>query len=76
MRSRCMSLIAPMLLITWLSKMVVLLASPLRCATRASSAAAWVTEAKNALDTERVYSASLLVYLDDASVLVTVSSMG
>ncbi len=70
------SLIAPKLLTTWLRKMVVKLASLARCASRVSSATAWVTEAKKALDTERVYSASLLVYLEAAKALVNVSSMG
>jgi len=71
-----MSLIAAKLLTTWLSRVVVLLAAPARCATRASSPAAWVVEAKKALDTERVYSGSLLVYFEAARVLVTASSMG
>ena len=40
MRSRYMSLIAAKLLTTWLSKVVVMLASPARCEARASSATA------------------------------------
>jgi hypothetical protein len=55
---------------------VVLIASLVRCATRASSLAAGVLEAKKALDPERVYSTNLLVYFEAASVLVTISSMG
>ena len=76
MRSRCMSLIFAKLLTTWLSKVVLLLASPARCAARASSPTARVFEAKKALDTERVYSTSLLVYFEASRVLVTASSMG
>ena len=51
---------------------MVLQASLVRYAARVSSAGARVIEAKKASDTERVYSARLLVYLEFASVLVTV----
>jgi len=68
MRSRCISLIAAKLLTTWLSMVVVLLPSLARsCVARALSAVAWVVESKNALDTERVYSTSLIVYFDVAN---------
>ena len=55
-RSRCMSSIAAMLLLTWAKRVREDYSSPSRAAEMASSSVALVTEAKNALATMIEYS--------------------
>ncbi len=74
-RSRCMSSIAAMLLDTWARRVRADFSSPSRATEMASSSAALVTEAKNALATVIEYSWAFAEYFEAVRVLVMGSSM-